>query len=374
MLHFGAGVASRLGAEIPDGRPLNIFCVIDRPAYLASGAETIVVRQLASHHTTWFDAFEPNPKFDDVLRGVAAIRGAPHDLIIAIGGGSAIDVAKLIRAFAGSASPIDIVHGREPVGTSPIRLIAMPTTAGTGSEATQFAVVYVEGRKHSVDAPPLRPDVAIVDPDLTRSLPRRVAIASGLDAFCQAIESLWSVNASEASMHDAERAATLSWTNLPQLSSEPTDATLSALCEASHLAGRAINQTRTTAPHALSYTLTSQYGVPHGIAVAVTLASLLEFNAGVTDRDCADPRGPEAVRSRISRILTILGAATVSDACERIVVLLQRLDVPTTLREAGVKSREQLRVIVESVNLQRLSNNPRVATTESLLSILSAGL
>ena len=130
---------------------------------------------------------------------------------------------------------------------------------------------------------------------------------------------------------------------------------------AAHLAGKAINITKTTAPHALSYALTSQHGLPHGMAVAITLAPLLAFNADLTDEDCTDPRGTGDVRDRIARILNILGTDNVKDAVASITSLLTQIDCPTTWDVAGV-SVDDLQTIVESVNVERLSNNPRRAS------------
>ncbi|MCA9038073.1 MAG: phosphonoacetaldehyde reductase [Planctomycetaceae bacterium] len=348
----------------------RLFVVLDTEAYEVSGARTVLETVLQKHATTRFTNFELNPKLEDVQRGVDLYRPFNPDFVIALGGGTAIDLAKLISGLAAQQdSSRDIALGLAPIQASARPLMAIPTTAGTGSEATHFAVVYVDGEKYSVAHPTLRPDYAVVDPALTASLPPRITAATGLDAFCQAIESVWAVAANEESMGYATEAAQLAFRYLEAATNAPTPEARRAMCRASHLAGKAINITKTTAPHALSYSLTSRFGVPHGFAVATTLAPLLKFNAGVTDEDCTDPRGAAAVRERIAQILKALGAETVEEACSSILSLLTRVGCPKL--EEIVNHNTGLITVIESANVQRLSNNPRRASREQLIDVLS---
>ena len=185
-------------------------------------------------------------------------------------------------------------------------MIAIPTTAGTGSEATHFAVVYVDGEKYSLAHPYLVPAYAVIDPLLTYSLPAGVTAASGLDAFCQAIESIWAVGATDVSHTFATEAARLAVQHLRAAVQNPTDTARAGMCRAAHLSGKAINISKTTAPHALSYVLTAEYGLAHGVAVALTLAPMLQYNAQVTAIDCADPRSAIAEETTMKRILVAL--------------------------------------------------------------------
>ena len=150
--------------------------------------------------------------------------------------------------------------------------------------------------------------------------------------------------------------------------------TIFGMCRASHLAGKAINISKTTLPHAISYALTSSYGVPHGAAVATTLGAVLVYNSEVTDADCNDPRGTQHVRDRIALILELLGAPNVNAARDRIEQLVTGLGCPRSIAEAGVRSVAEARQIVEQVNAERLSNNPRQASQESLVQMLTVGI
>ena len=181
---------------------------------------------------------------------------------------------------------------------------------------------------------------------------------------------MWSVAATEESMRYATDAARLAFGNLVTATNSPTPEAREAMSRASHLAGKAINITKTTAPHALSYALTSRHGVPHGMAVAITLTSMLAFNAEVTDEDCNDPRGADAVRERIARILSSLGTDNVEDANASITSLLTQINCPTTFDSVGVQTSAELKYVVDSVNAERLSNNPRRASQNQLFNLL----
>lgn len=348
------------------------FVVLDQSAYQASGAARILEPLLTQRATTRFTGFEVNPKLSDVERGIEAFRNSAADFVIAFGGGTSIDLAKLIGGLAvQSHSARQIATGQAAIDVIGKPVMAIPTTAGTGSEATHFAVVYVDGNKHSVAHPSLLPRYAVVDAALTESLPPAMTAATGLDAFCQAIESIWAVAATEESLSYATEAATLAYENLVAATKAPTPAIRQAMCRASHLAGKAINLTKTTAPHALSYALTSRFGVPHGLAVAVTLAPLLAFNAEVTSDDCLDPRGVDAVQQRLKTVLNILGAADIETACGSISKLLTDLACPAL---GEICTADELRGIADSANAERLSNNPRRATSEQLFAVLSSPL
>jgi len=348
------------------------FLVLDESAYEASGARAELDPFLDQLSISRFVQFELNPKIEDIERGVGQCRDFKPDVVIAIGGGTAIDLAKLIGALSvHSASPREIVTGQCLIDLAGPPLIAVPTTAGTGSEATHFAVAYIAGEKFSCAHPTLLPGYAIVDPTLTQSLPRGITAATGLDAFCQAIESIWSVGATDQSIVWATEAATLARQNLVQATTAPTPESRTAMSRASHLAGKAINVSKTTAPHALSYYLTSKHGIPHGMAVALTLSPMLAWNAEVTDADCVDQRGAAHVRKRIAIICRIMQAADVQSACANIEKLVADLDCPVTLAEAGIVDSQEIGRIIDSVNMERMSNNPRSTTSEDLLDLLS---
>ncbi|WP_246120043.1 phosphonoacetaldehyde reductase [Blastopirellula retiformator] len=351
------------------------FVVYDETAYVSSGAQAALQSTFANRATTWFSQFELNPKLPDVEQGVELFRKSQSDVIVAIGGGTAIDIAKLIAALSQQTDPAAaIIRGERPLADFDIPLIAIPTTAGTGSEATHFAVVYIQNEKFSLAHPHILPQFTIVDSQLTRSLPRSITAATGLDAFCQAIESLWAVGSTDQSIAYASEALPLIVENLPIAVLAPTAKSRRGMSRAAHLAGKAINISRTTAPHAISYAITSRHGFPHGVAVAMTLSRMLKYNASVQAADCADPRGVSFVQRQIDRIVDLLASQTLEEASQKIDSFIAKLGCPTSLQAAGINTRPQIEAIVQQVNAERMSNNPRSSTSATLLDLLAGGV
>lgn len=359
-----------VAALLEDLRLNSVFLVADAVGYAASGAEAVLEPMLRERLVGRFDVTEPNPQWPNVLDCASAIRDAGTEAVLAVGGGTAMDIAKLAGWISVQNDPETILDSYPETPALAPPLIAVPTTAGSGAEATHFAVVYREGQKHSVAHETLRPAVAVVDPALTANLPPALTAHSGLDALCQAIESIGSIRATEDSLSPATAALALAWQHLETAVNHPTPADRSAMAWASHLAGQAINLTQTTAPHALSYTLTSKFGIPHGAAVALTLGPILAFNAQVTEANCADPRGPEAVRGRLQIICEALRAKDVDEAAALFRRKVEAVNCATTLAGAGVSDEAAVETICAQVNLQRLANNPRRMTEEEIREIL----
>ncbi len=357
---MGEGAFDQVAAVLDGLSARKVFLVADEPAYTASGAADHFEPFLAERSAERFLDFEPNPRLEDVQRGIEQFRASSPDVVIAIGGGTAIDLGKLIGALSVSQrSARDIITGRHPIEQDGPPLVAIPTTAGTGSEATHFAVAYVDGRKYSVADSRLLPHCAVIDPRFTHRLPEPITVASGLDAFCQSVESIWAVGATEDSIRHASESVLLAIEHLPNCVRRPAPASRAAMSRAAHLSGKAINISKTTASHAISYAITTRYGVPHGMAVALTLGQMLQFNALVTDADCSDPRGAEDVQSRIALLLKLLGQSTPAGGAEKIRSLMESIGALLRLRDVGADSDGAVTWIAEQVDVERLSNNPR---------------
>lgn len=370
-VHLDDGALSELERIVNHYDPPRILLVVDEAAYDASDAGRVFDRCCSHRNVERFSDFELNPKLHDIETGIDLGRRLQPGLVIGFGGGTAIDLAKLIGSLSvHNQEARDLITGEAVIEQSGPPMIAIPTTAGTGSEATQFAVAYVDGVKYSVSNPLLLPDVAIVDPVLTHSMPPKVTAASGLDALCQGVESVWSVKANDTSIETATEAIQLAVQHLQTAVAAPTPEARYGMSRAAHLSGQAINFTRTTACHALSYGITTDYGVPHGEAVALTLAPMLAYNAAVTESDCNDPRGPKSVRGRIALILNALQAENVQAACAKIQSLIESIGSPVDLAAIGVTDDAVIEDLAGRVNAERLSNNPRKTTTSSLVAAL----
>lgn len=299
-----------------------------------------------------FSDLTPNPKYEEVVKGVELFRQTGCDTVIAVGGGSAIDVAKCIKLYAKMPKGSFFLEN-EYVDTK-IPLIAIPTTAGTGSESTPFSVIYYGGVKQSVHHSSIMPDYAILDPDTLESLPQFQKKCTVLDAFCQAIESWWSVYSTEESRAYAKEAVELIAANIYEYVDDNTDASRHRIMIGSNLAGRAIAITSTTAPHAMCYKLTTGYSLPHGYAVALCLPRVWSFMQSRCDK-CTDKRGYEYLTGVFADIARSMGYDSAADAVCGFDEMLLRFGI-TPPDESDVEGAS--RTLADAVNVERLGNNP----------------
>lgn len=291
-----------------------------------------------------FDNFKPNPLYEDVCKGLDLFREHRCDVVVAIGGGSAMDVAKCVKLY----SPME--SGRDYLSLTPsdseIPLIAIPTTAGTGSESTQYAVIYKDGIKQSVHHQSILPDIAILDSGLLSSLPPYQKKCTLLDALCQAIESLWSVNATVESQLIAQHSIHGIMNHYREYLQNDSYAARQIM-KAANQAGQAIAITQTTAPHAMSYKLTSIYGIPHGHAVALCLPEVWDYMNNHSPVD-------ENLNLRFKTIADSLGCENIECGIKRFRDLLLELDIKAPL----LGNETNLDILAASVNTTRLKNNP----------------
>lgn len=298
-----------------------------------------------------FSEFTPNPLYEQVCAGVELFNKEACELIVAVGGGSTIDVAKCIKLFCKMDHSINYL--KQETFDSGITLIAVPTTAGTGSESTRHAVIYYEGVKQSISHLSIVPDYAVLEPSVLKTLPVYQKKCTMLDALCQAVESWWSVNSTDESKEYSRKAIESIRENWEAYIFENTDESAARIMEASNYAGRAINITATTAAHAMSYKITSMYRFPHGHAVAVCMPEVWEYVLSHTD-DCIDTRGSEYLRETLSQISELI-------TLDQFKAMLVKMDMQYP--EAGNRE-EELETLTKSVNPIRLKNNPVALSTD----------
>lgn len=295
-----------------------------------------------------FDQFTPNPLYEDVIKGVKLFEDNHCDAILAVGGGSSIDVAKCIKLYSGLDK--NTVYLEQEYTSNKIPLIAIPTTSGTGSESTRYAVIYYEGKKQSVTHTSIIPSYAILDYRNLDTLPLYQKKCTMLDAMCQSIESWWSVNATEESKAYSKKALTMIRENIEGYLNNEVQGNMNMLIAANY-AGQAINITQTTAAHAMSYKLTSLYGIPHGRAVFICLPFIWRYmhEQGVL---------PEV----FTEIAKTLRCATTLEA----VAYLFHLNYELFEKDKVVMKEKDIDLLVASVNPTRLKNNPLELSKETI--------
>jgi alcohol dehydrogenase class IV len=341
--------------------PNSIFVVSGKRSYESCGAKKKIEELLSKYTLIRFYDFEENPKIEDVARGINLYNSNDCDLVIAIGGGSVIDMAKLIKSLSGVDDYNKAVINSS-VWQTDTKLIAVPTTSGTGSEATHFAVVYLDKVKYSLAHTSILPDISILDAQFTYSLPKYLTAITGLDAFSQAIESLWSVNSTKESVLDSMKAIEIIWNNLENAVAGDNTAR-DRMSLASYLAGKAINVSKTTAPHAISYSFTSYNNIPHGHAVAITLPFFIEYNSAVNIDDCNDRRGVPYVKNMFRELFGIFSVNNGTEARFKVECFIRNLGIDIELGKLNLTSKD-VDFALRNINFERLSNNPRLVSKD----------
>lgn len=366
---FGPGTLNRLSELLPEDAEQGLV-VRGSASYKAAEIKPTIEDSVEANIESYV-APSPNPAFADLMNGFEVVSALEPDFIIGAGGGSVIDTAKVLSVLPfQSDQPREYVEkNREPTSLG-VPLYAVPTTAGTGSEATHFATIYVDGTKHSLVGEAVYPRGAVIDPDLLDSVPKKVRATTGTDALSQGIESYWSARSTPVSRTLALRAVKLAWNNLEHEVLDPNSGSRFRMAMAAHLAGKAIDVSKTTACHSVSYPITAHFGVTHGSAVALTVPAFLSYNADITAEDCIDPRGAAFVQDRIEELVSTIGGNDASNAAYRLTELWETVGIPTSLDQAGVTDIET--VIDEGFTPERMGNNPRRVTEYRLEELLAS--
>lgn len=295
-----------------------------------------------------FDQFTPNPLYEDVVKGVRMFREGNCEAIVAVGGGSSIDVAKCIKLYSGMDD--SNLYLEQEYKDNDVTLIAIPTTSGTGSESTRYAVIYYDGKKQSVTHESIIPKYAILDYRNLITLPMYQKKCTVMDALCQGIESWWSVNATKESRVYSRKALEMIMENLDAYLANEENGNRNMMAAANY-AGQAINITQTTAAHAMSYKLTSLYHVPHGRAAFMCLPHIWKYM-----------NEKHVLPEEFQEIAKVLGQESVDAA----IAYLHALDVKLFAEYPVEMNLADLEILTTSVNPVRLKNNPLLLTEEKI--------
>jgi alcohol dehydrogenase len=341
QLVCGAGSAlqlarqfSRLGVE----RPL----LVTDPGLVSIGLVQPVARALESAGIApvLFDQVREDPPESTVLAAVDAALSAGVDGVLAVGGGSSMDVAKVVAVLLADEQPLSDLYGVDQVSGSRLPLVLVPTTAGTGSEVTPVAILTTgETTKAGVSSPVLLPDVAVLDADLTLGLPPAVTAMTGIDAMVHAIEAYTTRHKKNPLSDNLARQAGQAFANAP-----------------------------VAAVHALAYPVGGHYHIPHGLSNSLVLPSVLEFN-----REAAVEQYAELAELVVGKPVTGSAEAKTATLIRALRELIDEVALPATLEQAGVPE-DDLEMLARDAMLQQrlLINNPRDVEYDDALAIYRA--
>lgn len=339
----------------------RLVLILSEQACKRYGLESFVDELSKKFDLLWIRESVSYPTQATLQRGLAQLRGFCPEVILAIGGGSVIDFAKGMKAFYNpdeemTTKRITELLQKKETRENQIDIIAVPTTAGTGAEVTKWATIWDEGQKckYSIDYDALKPDRTYIVPEFVAHADKGLTISTGLDSLAHAMEAYWSKKSSPLVRTLSRESISITIRYLRQIVENPKDIALrEKQCMASLLSGLAFSMTRTTACHSISYPLTMQYGIPHGTAVAMTLAQVAEFNHGSFEEE-----------KELLELFVEEGGirAYLESVCGERVSL--------RLRDYGIAQTALASITQGAFTLGRMDNNPMELTVEDVVEIL----
>jgi alcohol dehydrogenase class IV len=352
---FGAGSIARLPDAVKSLGASRAFLVTDA-GLVAGGIAGGIATRLgdAGLEVVVYSELRPNPAIEDIAAGASALRRFGQSVVVGLGGGTSLDGAKGISLAAANDVPVRDLDYRNQRVNPGLPVIAVPTTAGTGSETNSFGVIedHEAGRKFYIGNPSVQPRVVILDPELTAGLPPAPTAATGVDALTHALESLMARQANPFSHGVALEVirSVHTWLPVAVESGEDLEARAQMLL-AAHLAGLAFANTGLGLAHALAHTLSAMLGTVHGVALAVVLPAVLEFNLS-------------ARRTELDEAAQVMGVHAADDngpasaAIQSVAALRKRLRMASTLTEVGLEGAMVARLVDGALDDVVLANNP----------------
>jgi alcohol dehydrogenase len=369
------GAAQKLGDHVARLFPaVRRALLVTDPGFLKTGLVDAPVASLAAAgiQVKIYSDVVADPPDVVVLEAVAAARAAQTDIVIGLGGGSSMDVAKLIAVLAGSEQELGAIYGIGNVKGTRLPLVQIPTTAGTGSEVTNIAIVTTGATtKMGVVAPQLYADLALLDAELTLGLPAMVTAATGIDAMVHAIEAYTTRHKKNPLSDMLARKALqlLSNSLIPACENGRNLAARQSMLLGAMLAGQAFSNAPVAAVHALAYPIGGIFHVPHGLSNSLVLPHVLRFNA------------PEAagLYAELAEIIVPAASGSVEARAEAMIVAMQQIAIITgierTLQQVGIRETDLDRLADDAMLQTRLlGNNPRTVTRDDARAIYAAAL
>ena len=365
-LVFGPGRLKELPQLVDElaGPGARVFLVTGQHSLRSSGVLDAVGQGLESHQVTLFDKVPTNPSPAVTEQALQSCRSHDCDVVVAIGGGSPLDVGKIAALLArGKGSLMSYLEDPASIDFQGLPCIAVPTTSGSSSEVTPFAVAWDKdaGMRYPLAHPGLFPAVAIVDPELAATMPANLAAVTGMDAFTSAFEAYWSVKAHPVSDLLALECIRLYRENLEASCLTGSGEARARCALAASLSGMAYSSARTTGPHAFATPLSLYFGAVHGAAVGVTLPAFLEWNA-------------PTLGARLDALLRALGCASVPEAVQLLTGIMARCGLRTRLGAMGIGEQDLRRIVNRALGEPQMTFNPRPMTEDEGVAFLQGVL
>ena len=346
----------------------KIFLLCGKNSFVNSGAENLFNRNIDKNNIKLFFKISKIPNLDELIEIIKEIKIFKPDLILAIGGGAIIDYAKIANLVDDRPDIANlIINYSYPLKNKNAKLAVIPTTAGSGAEVTSNAVMYVNGIKYSFESELLIPDYFFLVPEFLISAPYNIKASSGFDALAQALESLVSKKSNSESIDYALKSIKISLDSFVSFLNNPNLKNASEMSIASNLAGKAINISKTTAPHATSYPFTSLFNISHGHAVSLFFENFFKFNYDNLDKS----ETSFDLRKRFELIFNLFDVKNINDFNSKISLIKKKAQLEDNLEVLDININQSSKEIIKGINLLRLGNNPVKLTDKDILKIIS---
>ena len=346
----------------------KIFILCGKKSFTTSGAENLIKKTIRNKEIKIFYKKQEIPKLDELIEIIKEIKNFKPDLLLAIGGGAVIDYAKIANVVDIRPDLSDlIVNYSYPFKKKFTKLAVIPTTAGSGAEATSNAVIYVNGIKHSFESELLIPDHYFLIPEFLISAPSKIKASAGFDAIAQALESLLSKKSNEESIEYASKSLKISTKSFLSFINDPNIKNAAEMSIASNLAGKAISISKTTAPHAVSYPFTSLFNISHGHAVSLFFEKFIKFNYD----NSINSETTFNLKTRFNLIFNLFEVRNIDQLNLKIALLKKQSNLEDNLLKLNIDIKKSSTKIIEGINLLRLGNNPIKINDFDILNIIS---
>jgi len=332
----------------------KIFIISGKKSYKLSTAEKKFKDIFHKHNVFYYFKINFYPEINELIKIIKLIKKFKPDLILAIGGGSVIDYAKIASCY-GDIKKIknDLKKGRFNLKkiTTPA---VIPTTAGSGAEVTSNAVMYIDKIKYSFEGEALIPNNFFLLPELILKNDKKLKASAGIDAIAQALESMISIKSNSKSFLYASNSLRITLKSYINYLRKPDKHNSSLMLFGAMLAGKAINISKTTAPHAISYPFTSIYKISHGHAVSLTLEKFLKFNFLNNHKSISNFN----LKNRYEELFKLFGVKNIFEFEQEIKIIKKKAGLEDNYKKLGININTSYNKIISGVNLLRLKNNP----------------
>tara|TARA_Y100001958_G_C21244327_1_gene573507 strand:- start:2671 stop:3768 length:1098 start_codon:yes stop_codon:yes gene_type:complete len=352
---------------ISDNAFKKIFILCGKKSFSTSGAELFFKENLKKKEVKVYYKLSEIPILEELLEIIREIKKFKPNLILAVGGGTVIDYAKISNVIESEDNLKNfIINYSYPVKKRFTKLAVIPTTAGSGAEVTSNAVIYVDKVKYSFESELLIPDNFFLIPNFLVSAPNKIKASAGFDAIAQALESLVSKKSNIQSLEFAKKSLRISLNSYISFLDSPNLKNATEMSLAANFAGRAINISKTTAPHAVSYPFTSLFDISHGHAVGLFFEKFFEFNFNNINKSNTS----FDLNKRFKLIFDLLDVGNIDDFKSKIILIKKKAKLEDDLKILKINIKKDLEEIIKGINLLRLGNNPVKIDEKEISNIL----